>query len=420
MAEAYKIWGNALQRMGKTAEAMSCYAKAIEIKPNLAEVYAGIADIYVQQDKLNPAIKHYQKAIIIKPSARVYRSLADTWQRLGESGKAQLNIHKAIKLESSQGAEVSDNNIPEISELDTINLKESDSGHSVESYCRIARKLEQQNKWKQAAIYYRKALDLSISRPALLPQTSKNKESIESNSLEQNQITNNSQNATFKAAEQQLDKAIKRYHKQTKLQPNSSKIHTDLGNLYARKGKLQYAIACYRKAIDLKPNYAKAHLNLSRTLLRVGRQKEFIKEMQLALGLQPKIGSAIDRFYLGNALVNQGQQQQAIGFYYKAIVLNPLFIHAYHRLSEVLSKQGKHQEAIEFLEQGINHNPDNVESYYFLGQQSEILKKWESAVKSYSKVLQLEPQFPGASQKLNHALAEKLKLNHKSKNEFSE
>ncbi|MGB5710549.1 MAG: hypothetical protein WBM44_06530, partial [Waterburya sp.] len=41
MAEAYKIWGNALQRMGKTGEAMSCYAKAVEVKPNLAEVYAG-------------------------------------------------------------------------------------------------------------------------------------------------------------------------------------------------------------------------------------------------------------------------------------------------------------------------------------------------------------------------------------------
>ena len=89
LAEAYKIWGNALQRMGNTGEAMSCYAKAVEIKPNLAEVYAGIADIYARQEKHQQAIKHYQKAIIIKPSAKIYRSLANVWLQLGSRRKSQ-------------------------------------------------------------------------------------------------------------------------------------------------------------------------------------------------------------------------------------------------------------------------------------------------------------------------------------------
>lgn len=410
MAEAYKIWGNALQRMGNTAEAMACYAKAVEIKPNLAEVYAGLADIYAQQDKLQQAVKHYQKAIIIKPSVEIYRKLAEVWQQLGDSEQAQFNLEKALELETAPRQTPSSTNK---FQSDALSPEHSQSVRSVEIYCTMARQLEAQQEWKQAAKYYRKALDISMALP-LLPASSPQEKPPIVGSLTPPQPANPQKSSPkTNTPETQLDKAIKRYYRQSKLQPHSAKIHTDLGNLYTRKGKWQYAIACYRKAIDLKPQYANAHLNLARALFKVGRQQEFIKEMELAFTLQSKIGSAIDRFYLGNALVDRGQYQQAIGFYYKAIVLNPKFVAAYHRMSEVLSKQGKHQQAIEFLEQGIEQNPQDAESFYLLGQQLELLQNWDSAVKTYSKVLQLEPQFPGASQKLNHALAEKLKSNYR-------
>ena len=416
MAEAYKIWGNALQRMGKTADAMSCYAKAVEIKPNLAEVYAGIADIYAQQSRSQQAIKHYQKAIIIRPSAKVYRKLARIWQQIGDNDQAQLNIYKAAELETAQ--KQSGNSTIE---SDVVKGSPSKSIASVEAYCRAARQLEQQNQWKQAALYYRKALDISMTLPALPPQKivedvnpGVDKSASQSASANNNSDTSD-RNNTENSSNLQLDKAIQRYLKQAKLYPNSAKVHTNLGNLYARKAQWKYAIACYRKAISLNPRSAKAHLNLARTLLKLGKQPEFIKEMQTALGIQPKIGSALDRFYLGNALVDRDRGQQAIGFYYKAIVLNPKFVRAYHRIARVLIEQGKNTQAIEFLKQAIQHNPQDAESYFLLGQQFESAQSWNSAVKAYSKVLQLEPKFPGATQKLNHALAEKLKLSHKSK-----
>ena len=494
MAEAYKIWGNALQRMGKTGEAMSCYAKAVEVEPNLAEVYAGIANIYTQQEKWQQAVKHYQKAIIIRPSATIYRSLAEVWQQLGNLDKAELNLHRARELETVSQAASSD--------LDDEAL--FDSKPSVETYCLLAEKLEQQNQWKQAALYYRKALDLSdlgTTQPALpaavkpklsqpkplfaekrglarqsvarqsvvgvraanpfvpivaiaegaevlsvegtvegggLPHEQLFQDALDGDAVSpvlrretrpqgtgepfrgsdrwSKQLKHDSQETKTNTSTTQLDKAIERYYKQSKLQPNSPKVHTDLGNLYGRKRKWQYAIACYRKAIDLNPQYSKAHLNLARTLFKIGKQQEFIREMQWALALEPKIGTAIDHFYLGNALADKGQLQQALGFYYKAIILNPLFSQSYYRLSEILSNQGKHKEAIDFLKLEISSNPDNAESYFCLGQQLELVDNWDGAVKIYSRLLQIEPQYPGASQKLNHALANKLKLNHKSSN----
>jgi tetratricopeptide (TPR) repeat protein len=402
MAEAYKIWGNALQRMGKTGEAMTCYARAVEIKPNLAEVYGGIADIYAQQSKWQQAIKHYQKAIIIKPNAETYRKLAAIWRELDEPEKVDFNIYQATELELSANSTGKKSLELELPEIDHSNIEDA-----VAAYCRAAKQLEQNNQWQQAAKYYRQAVDLSMSRLAL--PAAKSPQNLPG------QVNPPLSRPQERASLSQLDKAIERYHKQAKLQPNSPKIYTDLGNLYARKNSLPEAIACYRRAIKLNRKYPNAHLSLARTLLKSGKPEEFTKEMQLALALQPNIGTAMDRFHLADALVEQHQGQQAIGFYYKAVVLDPTFSASYHRLSDILSQQGKHEEAIEFLEQGIQQNPQDPESYYFLAHQWEQLGHWDNAVKTYSRVLEIDPQYPEASKKLNHALAQKLKLSRQAK-----
>ena len=404
MAEAYKIWGNALQRMGETGEAMACYAKAVEVKPNLAEVYAGIADIYIQQGKWQQAIEHYQKATIIKPSAKTYRKLAAAWEKIGEADKVEFNLYQASELELSETSAEREALNSALEKIDPNNVKDS-----VATYCKVAQQLEAKNQWQEAAKYYRQALDLSMSRlnlPAPKPVRGK----LEPSEPRVDLSPNSSYSALPKAPASQLDKAIRRYHKQAKLQPNSPKIYTDLGNLYGKKGKFTEAIICYRRAIKSNRRYVKAHLNLARALLRTGKQPEFIKEMQLALALEPKIGTAMDRFCLGDALAEANQERQAIGFYCKAIALNPQFVTSYHRLSAILSRQGKPERAIEFLQQAIAQNPKNAESYYLLALEWEKFENWENAVKTYGQVLQIEPQHPEASKRLNHALAEKLKL----------
>ena len=411
MAEAYKIWGNALQRMGETGEAMACYAKAVEIKPNLAEVYAGIADIYVQQEKWQQAIEHYQKAIIIKPSSKIYRKLAAAWQKVGETDKVEFNLYQATELELSETSSTQQALDSALAKIDRNNIEDS-----VATYRRVAKQLEAQNQWQEVAKCYRQALDLSMSRLSL-PASKLEQKSADTKA---NHLQSNTERIVTapKAPVSQLDRAIKRYHKQAKLQPNSPKIYTDLGNLYGKKKKFAEAIICYRKAIELNRRYSQAHLSLARTLLKIGKQPEFIKEMQLAIALQPRIGTVMDRFYLGNALAEDNQDRQAIIFYCKAIAIDPQFTPAYHSLSKILAQQGKRQQAIEFLQQAIAQNPKNAESYYLLARQWELQKNWDKAVKTYGRVLQIEPQYPEASKRLNHALAEKLKLRQQATSEF--
>ncbi|VEP16856.1 TPR domain protein [Hyella patelloides LEGE 07179] len=449
MAEAYKIWGNALQRMNRTAEAMECYGKAVEIQPDLAEVYAGIAKLYAQQQKWQQAVEYFQKAVIIKPEfPDAYRSLAHVWEQSGELEKAQVCKHRAQELEAQNPAlsnEVEDGNPAKTTQKSLVESSEI-IDNSVVNYHKLGQDSEQQNLWHEAAVYYRKALELNLSQAQDLvsSETSlKNEQQHQANQLArikkiQQLIKTKSGNGVYKTSypkvaesikhetlarikdsiasknkqkkvEDKLDKAIGHYQKQARLKPNSAKVHTDLGNLYARKRKWQSAISCYRKAIRINPKEAEAQMKLAKILAKIGEQEKSVEHMYLAFTLQPNLGLAEDHFLLGESFRKLGNRNKAIFCYEQAVKLQPHFNEAYQHLGEVLQEIGKPKNAIACYQAAIHYNPQNANFHFNLGELQEKQGSWDNAVKAYRQVLELKPKYPHASQKLNHALSEKLK-----------
>ena len=474
MAEAYKVWGNALQRMGQTAEAMDCYARAVEIQPDLAEVYARIGSLYAQQKQWQQAIEYYQKAIIIRPSfAQAYRNLAEIWHLIGEPEKAdfcrkQASNLESAKLNSSQSTSDEQEFLPSNQLKQEITAKELIStikANSVEEYQKLAQSLEKHNKWQEAAIYYRKALEMNLAQLSssvsetkpqnqltqveqlkqLLPDNSSEETKLattvdsvvpdsssvpdQSASLqrdlssssyadtEPNKIAASAQQLlrSIPSKQNQLDKAIRRYLKQAKLKPDSAKIHTDLGNLYAKRRQWKAAITAYHKAIQINESYALAYLNLGKILAKIGKNRESVGYMYRALTLNPELFSAKDYFYLGKSFIEQGKLRQGMSYCFKATKLEPNYLEAYHHIGALMSKHGQQQKAINYFRKAIERNPREPQSYYLLGQELAAQKKWDEAVKAYSQVLKIQPRFAQASEKLNHALAEKLKQELKTK-----
>ncbi|BAU66156.1 TPR domain protein [Stanieria sp. NIES-3757] len=458
LAEAYKIWGNALQRMGKTAEAMDCYAKAVEIQPDLAKVYAKVASLYAGQNKWQQAIEYYQKAIIIKPTfAEAYRNLAQIWEQLNQPEKAQLYHSKFLELEALNH-QTQTNAFQ--SSLANSNLSPT---QSVATYQEIAQNLEKQNKWQEAANYYRKALELNLSQsqprsdtqptanstinspstPQLarlkqvqqllhqssddlanqttlltsVSETSENTaspvrerglqgaESSSAHSPSASSCTQGTQSGT-----KQIDKAIERYQKQAQLKPDSAKTQLDLGNLYAKQQQWQTAINCYHKALKINYQYAEAYWYLADALEKIGKTSDSLEHRYQALSLKPDLAPASEHVYLGRLLQKQGNLEQAVICYRQAIGLKPQFIPAYYRLGQILSLKGEQQEAIACYRQAIQYDPHNAELYFLLGQELAEEKQWNQAVQAYRRVLELKPTYPQASYRLNYALAEKLKL----------
>ena len=76
LVEAYKILGDAAQKLGQFSLAIGYYGQAIAMKPDFAEAYANLGTLYAQQAR-QQALDYYQKALEIKLDlAEVYQHLA--------------------------------------------------------------------------------------------------------------------------------------------------------------------------------------------------------------------------------------------------------------------------------------------------------------------------------------------------------
>ena len=394
MAEAHKILGNALQRMGDTGKAMDCYAKALRIQPDLAIVYGGIGKLYYQQQKWLKAKEYYQKATIINPLyAEAYLNLAYVWQQLDQPEKAEFCQKRAasIKKESSSDS------------LSALSPKKmlptsAQGAEAILTYYKLAQNLEQNQKWQEAALHYRKAVELN---------------NIYLNCGNQNQLTGASNNflSLTSTRQSQLERAIEHYANQAKLKPSSAKIQFDLGNLYAKNQQLEQAVASYEQAIKIEPANGRAYINLGKALAELGRQTESIEQLYLGYTIQPELADADNLFNLGKSLVASGDHKRAINCYSFAINLNPSFILAYHSLAETLMELDRKPEAVECYQKAIQNNPQDTYSHFALGEEYTANRQWDNAVEAYRRVLELQPKYPQAAYRLSHALSQKLKSN---------
>jgi O-antigen biosynthesis protein len=180
MGVAYKIWGNSLQRAGKSAEAIGVYAKALQSKADMADIYSNLGSIYAKQRKWQQAIEHYQKSSIINPNnATPYRNLARVWDELQEYSKSSDCFFKAIALQpnllSAQNHFKLANNL-----LAEGNLKQAIACYKncidlepkfLNAYARLADALEQDGQTKIALTYYQKLAQLQTEAELTSSQT---------------------------------------------------------------------------------------------------------------------------------------------------------------------------------------------------------------------------------------------------------
>jgi tetratricopeptide (TPR) repeat protein len=183
--EAYKTWGNILQKMGNSTEALGYYAKALELEPNLAEVYANVGSIYAQKEKWENAIAYYQKAIALNPKfAGAYRNIAKVWTKIGQIQRAEEANRQALALEPEKASpqelcQIGDSFAAQNSFKEAkfyyrqaIAIKPS----WIDPYYKLAAIAEKMNEWQEAAMYYRKiselrTIELGLVKKALVSKT---------------------------------------------------------------------------------------------------------------------------------------------------------------------------------------------------------------------------------------------------------
>ena len=106
--------------------------------------------------------------------------------------------------------------------------------------------------------------------------------------------------------------------------------------------------------------------------------------------------SAFDYFLLGNNLYNEGQYEEAIASYKKAIKINPKDDGAYNNMGVIYAALEKYEEAIASYKKAIEINPKYDKAYNNMGSAYDMLEKYEKAIVSYKKAIEISPKYDKA------------------------
>ena len=99
-AEEYLTLGNILLKDEKPVQAIACYQRTIQLKPDSFEAAHNLGEAFSQLERWSEAIKTYQRALELKQNSSItYQRLADAFVRIQLVDAAIENYKKAVETD---------------------------------------------------------------------------------------------------------------------------------------------------------------------------------------------------------------------------------------------------------------------------------------------------------------------------------
>jgi Flp pilus assembly protein TadD len=136
---------------------------------------------------------------------------------------------------------------------------------------------------------------------------------------------------------------------------------------------------------------SEVHNNMGIELVRQGNFQEAVAHYSKALRLNPRYAHA--RNNLGVAFARQRKIEAAIAQYTEAIRLKPGYAAAHDNLGVELTHQGKFNVAAAHFVEALRLDPDYVSAYNNLGVALASQGKFEAAAVRYAESLRLNPNY---------------------------
>lgn len=131
------------------------------------------------------------------------------------------------------------------------------------------------------------------------------------------------------------------------------------------------------------------HYQAAHTALAKGNTSR--AELELKLGLQDNPLDSESHLMLASLLAQQGEHDQAIVGFQRAVALDPSRLEALYNLGTMLLWRGEPAKAARLLESALAIGPDHVPSYNNLAKAYFVAGLPELAVATYREALRLDP-----------------------------
>ena len=171
--------------------------------------------------------------------------------------------------------------------------------------------------------------------------------------------------------------------------PNYGEVYLDRANFNLVRKDFNAALPDLEKAGELMPDSALVQVAFAHAYLLQGDNVKALAAAQKAnktdLTLLPSF------YYLGTALVANGQYQDAIKPLLTYLIYVPKDGAAYAMLGQAYAVTDQYQLAIDALGTGLKLDPNQVQGYVYLGQSYLALNDLDNASINFKKALQFFP-----------------------------
>jgi Flp pilus assembly protein TadD len=169
-----------------------------------------------------------------------------------------------------------------------------------------------------------------------------------------------------------------------------------------KEGKQLEAMAAFQAAIRLNPSMPEAHFALGVIWMRRGDTTAAKKEFLRVQELDPQFVESYNN--LGALLAKEKEYSGAVGQFLEALRLNPKLVEPRINLSKILDRYGNAEAAADQLQTATRWAPSNADLYLSLGEVQYRLERYQDAIRSFRRALQLNPRLAGAHKGLALAL----------------
>jgi predicted O-linked N-acetylglucosamine transferase (SPINDLY family) len=306
--------GRVLAAAGRGDEAIVCFARATDLRPNYLEAIIHLGNAQRQAGQLQPAIESLWRAAAIGPkSAKALNSLGAALlsRPAGDIDEAVEVFNRAIAVRPDYA--------PAIYNLGTARMAQGRRNEAIE--------------------FFRRAIELQ-------PEFAEAHSNL---------------GHEYQAAGR-LDEAIACYRRVLELNPAMAEGQINLGSALWSRGRLAEAQAVLSDVVRRHPEDAKARSNLGIVQLELGTIDEAIANLRHAAKLLPDSILILDN--LGVALREQGQTREAVECFERVIAQAPKNSKAYYDLAVALTDVGRVDDAIPYYRQAIERNDIDAHSNF--------------------------------------------------------
>uniref|UniRef100_A0A0E0AYX4 Probable UDP-N-acetylglucosamine--peptide N-acetylglucosaminyltransferase SPINDLY n=1 Tax=Oryza glumipatula TaxID=40148 RepID=A0A0E0AYX4_9ORYZ len=199
----------------------------------------------------------------------------------------------------------------------------------------------------------------------------------------------------------QFDLALTCYEKAALERPLYAEAYCNMGVIYKNRGELEAAIACYERCLTISPNFEIAKNNMAIALTDLGTKVKIEGDINQGVAYYKK--ALFYNWHYADAMYNLGVAygemlnfEMAIVFYELALHFNPRCAEACNNLGVIYKDRDNLDKAVECYQGKMDAASSMIQKAIFAN--STDAGSITSAVQAYEKCLQIDPDSRNAGQ----------------------